>query len=190
MKALIALAVATGSLSGCYVLTPPSEYPPWTDQQSPSRVSRHNAPPQIVMVVKPETPAPAPVPTKSLFGCSETRAEIAETLAGPLMAALNTPGYGYGPMTANASVLLMRALENQDPAQQKKSQGIQLVHDGVRQLCQARMNGFITNEQYYESSNKLLELAIPLIREELALMRDGKPVSGRPQAPSASERFR
>lgn len=174
MNKLIGLAAACGTLSGCAYLTRPIENP-IIEQHAQNRINTFAViPSRRMMIVKSEPGANSE--EKLMLVCAEASADVTDNLASTLAASLAVSGPSAGDKkAADASAAVSSTMNTYARFLFKRTQGIQLYRDRSYHLCQARMNGFITNEQYFESMNAAFKDVIPLIKEELPMLKDTMP---------------
>lgn len=177
MKKAASTLVATCLLSGCSYLTPPFENP-IIEQHAQNRINTFAViPSRRVIIVKSENPAEHQ--EKRMLVCAEAPADVTDNLASTLAASLavSGPTTVKGDKAADAAFAVSKTLETYGQFLFKRTQGIQLFRDRSYHLCQARMNGFINDAQYYESINVLFKEVIPLIRDELQYLQHTQPTN-------------
>jgi len=76
-------------------------------------------------------------------------------------------GPHVGKFCAELKTELARSLVTSAGALTKRSQGLQVFRDGVFALCQARMNGFLTDPEFVEQTWRLRQETIKLIEIEI-----------------------
>lgn len=117
--------------------------------------------------------------TGELFVCAEPSADVSDNLASSLSAAIS----GKGPLgadektAAEVAASIAKTLETTAQLLSKRSQGLQLYRDGMYNLCQARMNKFVTDKQFAARSAKLLDKAVELIKAEIPYLENTQPTS-------------
>jgi hypothetical protein len=103
--------------------------------------------------------------------CGEPPPDVSDNIASALSAALSAKvefaekglaglAGNYATILNTTAVLLF-----------KRTQGLQLYRDGMYHLCLAVMNGFVTEDQYLETANYLLNESIVLIKEEIPFIK-------------------
>ncbi|MFL6235994.1 MAG: hypothetical protein ACJ76N_22880 [Thermoanaerobaculia bacterium] len=168
-------------LSGCRTFTPPIEWPVF-EQHAQGRVNAFSVIPsrRMVIVKSGELKNGAPV-----LICAEASADVADNLTSTLAASLAAAGPSTGQdKAASASAAVSKALETSAQFLFKRTQGVQLYRDAMYHLCQARMNGFITDTEYKERATALIAEVVPLIKMELPLLQQAQSVN----SPKADEK--
>jgi hypothetical protein len=155
-------------LSGCRTFTRPMEWPVF-EQHAQGRVNTFSViPSRRMVIVKSDEPKNG----AKLFVCAEASADVTDNLTSTLAASLAAAGPSSGTdKAANASVAVNTTLGTSAQFLFKRTQGVQLYRDAMYHLCQARMNGFISDDEYKERTNALLERIIPLIMSELPSLK-------------------
>jgi hypothetical protein len=173
ISSMIALVVM---FSGCRTFTRPMEWPVF-EQHAQKRVNTFSViPSRRMVIVKSDEPKNG----AKLFVCAEASADVTDNLTSTLAASLAAAGPSSGDgKAANASVAVNTTLGTTAQFLFKRTQGVQLYRDAMYHLCQARMNGFISDQEYKERANSLLNEVIPLIKMELSLL----PVTPPPAKP-------
>jgi hypothetical protein len=171
MKKVVNILAAGYVLTGCAYLTPPFEHP-IIEQHAQDRINTFAViPSRRMMIVKSEE-NPDKTKERVMLVCAEAPADVTDNLASTLAASLAVSG-----KAADASAALSRTLSTLGQNLFKRTQGIQLFRDRSYHLCQARMNGFITNDQYNSSINDAFLKVIPLIEKELAHIQQNQPTT-------------
>jgi len=179
----VGITLVTGCvLSGCGYFTPPMEHPSF-EQHVQGRVNTFGViPSRRMMIFKSGDPEKPSEPPRILL-CAEAPADVTDSLAGTLAASLAVSGAKQ----VDVSGALSKTLQTFGQSLFKRTQGIQMFRDRSYYLCQARMNGFINNEQYIEKLDAAYKEAIVLIKEELSrqpkVETEQKPI---PPAPAVS----
>jgi hypothetical protein len=184
MKTVLLFAVAAilPTFVGCAYLTPPIEHP-IIEQHAQNRVNSFAViPSRRIMLVKHDDADKKD--GKKLVICAEAPADVTDNLASTLAASLSVSG-----KAANASAAVEKTLETYGQFLFKRTQGIQLFRDRSYHLCQARMNGFINDQQYLTATEALLSAVIPLIKDELQYLDKTQPTNPAQaqRAPSSRE---
>ncbi len=107
--------------------------------------------------------------------CSEPAPDVSDSVSAALAAALTAT---QGKVEATASVSM--AFAQYAKPLFYRSQGVQLYRDGTYALCNAYLNGAISQQVYSESHKALLEAAQRLIHGELPFVKDIKSDLGAP----------
>jgi len=161
MKTATIMFAAGYVLTGCAYLTPPLEHPSF-EQHAQNRMNTFGViPSRRMMIVKSEDPNDRN--EKRVLICAEAPADVTDNLASTLAASA-----AVSAKAADASAGVSKTVETFGRSLFKRTQGIQLFRDRSYYLCQARMNGFITDEEYKTSLNEAFKDVIPLIEKELA----------------------
>jgi hypothetical protein len=177
MKRVAISLVAGCGLTGCAYFTPPLEHPSF-EQHAQGRINTFGViPSRRMMIVKSGDPLvqsgdPEEQKEKRILICAEAPADVTDNLASTFAASLAASGKGV-----DVGGSLTKTIETFGRALFKRSQGIQLFRDRSYYLCQARMNGFITDEEYKTSLNEAFEKVIPLIEKELSQVQAFQPAS-------------
>lgn len=154
--------------SGCATFTPPKERPVECDRVPLSRIFGGRI--GSVFSMTPERRTVIVLPyygeEKAFRICAEPPPDVAENLADSIRflaeAQVTDPKIPVG-----ISAEFYRAFASSAMRLFYRSQGIQLFRDGMYNLCQAYMNGAITEEQYMEKYKELLDSAKELINAEM-----------------------
>lgn len=179
MKAISMLA-ATFVLTGCGYLTKPMEHPSFEQHAQQGRINTFGViPSRRMMIVKTVEDADKKS-GKQILICAEAPADVTDNLASTLAASLAASG-----KAADASAAVTSTLQTVGQSLFKRSQGVQLFRDRSYYLCQARMNGFITDQEYRTSLDAAFKEVIPLIEKELALLEKSQPATA-PGQPAQS----
>lgn len=166
----LAICLAAATLGGCAYLSPPAENP-IIEQHAKNRVNTFAVvPARRMMIVKSDGKDDA---GNSMTICAEAPADVTDNIASTFAASLAASAKG-----AEASAGITRTLETFGQILFKRTQGVQLFRDRSFYLCQARMNGFITDAQYLEQLNLAFEKVLPLVEREV--------ITTAPQAPAMS----
>jgi hypothetical protein len=104
---------------------------------------------------------------KDIWFCAEPPPDVAESLTSTFRALAEASVKGGGPTTVNASIELSKSLATVTSSLFARSQGIQLFRDGLFNLCQATINGFVKPEEYAAKYSALLEKSMVLIEKEI-----------------------
>lgn len=171
----LATAFLAIGLTGCAYLTPPFEQP-IIEQHAQNHINTFAVVPSRRMMIVKKVDITDGKPAEHLV-CAEAPADVTDNLASTLAASLAVSGPGKGDKTAEASAAVNSTLNTYAQFLFKRTQGIQLYRDRAYHLCQARMNDFISKEQYYSSMESLLTQVIPLITAELQYLDKSFPAS-------------
>ena len=171
MKKIVAVLMGGCGLTGCAFLTPPYEQP-IIEQHAQGRINTFGViPSRRMMIVKSDGPG------TPILICAEAPADVTDNLASTLAASLSA-----STKAGDAAAGVSKTLETVGQNLFKRSQGVQLFRDRAYHLCQARMNNFISNEQYQAGMNDAFEKTIGLIEKELA-QGPREPSTGSASAP-------
>jgi hypothetical protein len=171
MKYVSVMLVAGYVLTGCAYVTPPLENP-IIEQHAQGRINTFAViPSRRIVIMKSENPANSgEPPEKQIIICAEAPADVTDNLAGTFAASL-----AASTKAADVSAGISKSIETFGKFLFQRTQGIQLFRDRSYYLCQARMNGFITSEQYFEQLNQAFKDTIPLIEKELQSLQRNQP---------------
>ena len=162
MKRVIVLSVAISLLQGCALLASPKEQPVIEDSVgnritdfSRNKIGTLATTPErrVVVIKMPDNKfcaEPSPDVAESLFSTFKVIAE-AKPEASPATAKIDAEKN----LTTAANRLFVR------------SQGVQLFRDGLYSLCQANLNGAISDAQYKDMFERILTMAGKLIAVEI-----------------------
>lgn len=159
--------------TGCAHFTPPKEHPVQYDKIAISRILGTRI--GSVFSMTPERRTVIVVPQKPVDFriCAEPPPDVAENLASTIRfiaeAQVKHPEIPVG-----VSAEFYRAFASSSMRLFYRSQGIQLFRDGMYNLCQAYMNGAITEKEYVEKYKELLDSATKLIIEEMPSLEERK----------------
>lgn len=117
--------------------------------------------------------------------CAEPPPDVAANLVSTFKAAGDVTALKGD---AKASAEFNRSLSTISSALFSRSQGLQLFRDGLFNLCQARLNGFISPDQYEDQYSKLLERAFDLIKQEIPSVIEKKAEAMAARAENAAAR--
>lgn len=169
---LIVLAATALLMQGCSFLTPPLEQPVQQDYvgnifgKRPISVFSMTPERRTVMIMADENNTRAPMKF-----CAEPPADVAANIASSVRAAMeaSVKGIMAGPVSpeVQAAGEFSRSLSATMMSLFYRSQGIQLFRDGLFNLCQARINGTISDAEYVKKHSELLDKAFVLILAEL-----------------------
>lgn len=110
-------------------------------------------------------------PATPMKFCAEPPADVAANIASSVRAALEASVKGIKVGAASPEVQaageFSRSLSSTMMSLFYRSQGIQLFRDGLFNLCQARINGMLTDAQYAQKHSDLLDKSFALILGEL-----------------------
>ena len=159
MRMLLALSVFP-LIAGCAYLSPPAENP-IIEQHARERINTFAVvPARRMMIVKSDKYDDK---NSDITICAEAPSDVTDNIASTFAASLAAAAKTGGEVSAG----MTRTLETFGQLLFKRSQGIQLFRDRSFYLCQARMNGFITKDQYQERLDKAFSEVIPLIEKEI-----------------------
>lgn len=157
--------------TGCAYLSPPAENP-IIEHHARERVNAFAVvPARRVVLVKAETRHP----DSPLVVCGEAPADVTDNIASTFAASLAAAATKGNEISAGIS----RSLETFGQLLFKRSQGLQLFRDQSYYLCQARMNGFMSDEQYRRELARAFDSVLPLIDQEIK-------TTGAAQAPATA----
>ncbi|MGH8710850.1 MAG: hypothetical protein ACREVA_05990 [Burkholderiales bacterium] len=168
MKTVTIMLVAGCMLTGCAYLTPPMEHPSF-EQHAQGRVNTFGVIPSRRMRIVMSENNTADPQEKRILICAEAPADVTDNLASTFAASL-----AVSKQAVDASAALSKTLETFGQVLFKRTQGLQLFRDRSYYLCQARMNGFITDQEYKTSLNEAFKDVIPLIEKELAHLQQAQ----------------
>lgn len=166
MKALV-LGFFVAALSGCSVFTSPQLQPVIEDHTSnwfgmaKMGVYSTTAARREVIVKFPENKF-----------CAEPPPDVAESLASSLSLLLQGSVNDTTDKQASARLEVTRTLSTSIRSLFVRSQGSQVLRDGLFNLCQAYLNGAVTEAEYKDHFNKLVDVSSKLILKELPDMKD------------------
>lgn len=160
MKTLVLLIGAGAWLSGCTYLTPPFEHP-IIEQHAQNRINTFGVVPSRRMMIVKSDDAGGGAERKVTI-CAEAPADVTDNLASSFAASVAASGKGV-----DASAGFEKTLQTFGQFLFKRTQGIQLFRDRSYYLCQARMNGFITDAEYKQGLDDAFRAVVPLIEKEL-----------------------
>jgi len=110
------------------------------------------------LVISPADPDPV---TSRHFVCAEPPPDALEAVSNSLRVAASATG------EAPARAEFERAFAVSSGALLYRSQGLQMLRDGMSHLCMMRMNGAINDRQYLAELQALRNLAAPIIMAEI-----------------------
>lgn len=180
MKLLTAVFFLLG-LPSCAFFTPPMNNPTKEDHANPrdGHVTTFSMiPSRRMIIVGNDSSSSRPAGDRAVI-CAEASADVTDNLISTLGASLSASGpvsKSIGEISAGVS----QALATTAQFLYKRTQGAQLFRDGMYHLCQARMNGYVNNEEYKIKSKDLLEASVKLITVEIPYLQ---PIVTHPAAP-------
>ena len=176
MRTLLLWAGAGAWLAGCSYLTPPFEHP-IIEQHAQNRINTFGVvPSRRMMIIKSD--AAKDGGERQITVCAEAPADVTDNLASSFAASAAASGKG-----ADVSAGFEKTLQTFGQFLFKRTQGIQLFRDRSYYLCQARMNGYITDEEYKHGLDDAFRVVVPLIEKELEHLDKTQPqnASAEPQ---------
>ena len=149
--------------SGCAFFTPPKQHPvkhdwagPWLRKKATHVFSM--TPERRTVIVMPKHPE------EKVKFCAEPPPDVAENLVSTLRflaeASAKNPEF-------KASADLYKAISATPSSLFIRSQGVQLLRDGLYNLCQACINGAINQGEYSKKYTELLKASLELIKLEI-----------------------
>lgn len=182
-KAIVTSAVCV-SLSGCSYFTSPIEKPVIEDHSGHLGTFATVAERRMVITKKVYENMSGEYAYQSKF-CAEPPPDATQSIASVLTAAVkgSADGAKGNPQIA---IEVAKSLETTAKSLFQRSQGVQLFRDGVYNLCQANLNGAITDAQYEVLYRKLLNISSEIITEEVKKM-PSIPVARAEEAATAAE---
>lgn len=96
--------------------------------------------------------------------CAEPSADAADNVSAALTAVAEASAQGR---VTDAQLGFAQTLATSVKQLFQRSQGVQLYRDGTFMLCNAYLNGAITQEQFLKRHERLLETVAPLIDKEI-----------------------
>lgn len=161
---LMAIIIST---SGCAYFTPPKEQPVQRDYVGaifgPKETNVFSLTPERRTIIV-QTDSDERSPTF----CAEPAADVAEGLASSIRALAEATAQVAPSKEYSASLEASKTLNTSIVSLFYRSQGVQIFRDGLFNLCQAFMNGLITNgEKYINQYNKIFDQAVILISMEI-----------------------
>ncbi len=166
----VCLMVFALSLAGCGIFTSPMERPIIEDHAKSKEITTFATIPSRRMVIINPEHIKNGKEANDVFICAEPSPDVSDNLASSLAATLTGKGFLGGNASSEASVNISKALATTAQFLFKRTQGIQLYRDGMYNLCQARMNGVIDDQQYFDEAGNLLDAVIPLVEKEIPLL--------------------
>ncbi|HSE76863.1 MAG TPA: hypothetical protein VLG66_02590 [Alphaproteobacteria bacterium] len=119
--------------------------------------------------------------------CAEPSPDAAESIASTFKTALEgeatVKGEGQD-VAAKLKAELVKNLLTSVAALTRRTQGLQFYRDGVFAYCQARMNGFMSHDEYRVAMQFLRQEAVKLIEAEIKTENWGKLPTVTVEAPS------
>ena len=97
-----------------------------------------------------------------LFICTEPPADVFANIVNSLAAGLQAQASASG-TSGSAAFSMAQSLS---PTAQNLLKGVQFYRDGMYSLCQAKMNGVISDNDFSEKMNNLLNQSVKLITAE------------------------
>lgn len=108
---------------------------------------------------------------KAVVLCAEAAPDVTDDILSSLSAAASGAGPSAGDAkAAQLGVSLAQALATTGQILFKRTQSLQLYRDSAYHLCQAKINGFIDNDQFRERLDHAQAQAAALLQLELPLM--------------------
>ncbi len=174
------ISLAVSLLQGCALFTSPKEQPViedtigdrFTDWGRNKVGTLATTPERRVVVVK--------MPDNKF--CAEPSPDVAESLTS----AFNLIASAKTQTSADAQLNLAKSLATTAKTIFVRSQGVQLFRDGLYSLCQANLNGTISDAQYKDMFEQLLTTADKLIGAEIPTIRATKTEDAESSANEAS----
>ena len=97
-----------------------------------------------------------------VFICAEPAVDLSDTIVSS-----QAPGLkAKGPAPGTSGVGAYSRAQNLSPTAKNLFEGVQLYRDGMYRLCQAKMNGVISDNDFSEGMNNLLNQSVKLITAE------------------------
>jgi len=177
-RAIIA-SVVLALVQGCSIFTQPKANPVLEDRVHDwwgrSKVGILATTPErrVVIVKMPE----------NRF-CAEPPADAADNVSAALTAVAQASDQGR---VTEGQLGIAQALATSVKQLFQRSQGVQLYRDGTFMLCNAYLNGAITQDQFLKKHEKLLETVAPLIDKEIPELHRHKSDEAQQEAPALSE---
>ena len=94
-----------------------------------------------------------------VFICAEPSADVSDSMISSLAAGSLAQESASGDPGSSAFSIA----QNLSPTAQSLYRGVQLYRDGMHRLCQARMNGVISDNDFSEEMDNLLNQSVKLI---------------------------
>lgn len=161
MRQLIAAVAVALLLQGCSTFTRPIMKPVIED-----RISTHHEPTIGVLATTAERRVFLAKMPDNTF-CAEPPPDAADNISSALNAVAQGTAKGN---ISEASLGFATTLATSVQRLFVRSQGIQLYRDGIFMLCTSFLNGAISGEELIDRQQKLLELVVPLIAQEIPLL--------------------
>jgi hypothetical protein len=154
----VVLALLQG-VQGCSTFTQPKANPVIED-----RVTNWGGPGKVgILATTPERRVVIVKMPDNKF-CAEPSADAADNVSAALTAVAEASAQGR---VTEAQLGFAQTLATSVKQLFIRSQGIQLYRDGTFMLCNAYLNGSITEEQFLKRHERLLEIVAPLIDKEI-----------------------
>jgi hypothetical protein len=100
--------------------------------------------------------------------CAEASPDVSDDILASLAAAASAKGPSAGEAkAAEAGASLAQALATTGQSLFKRSQALQLYRDAAYHLCQAKLNGFLKDEEFNSRLDTALANAVTLLRLEI-----------------------
>lgn len=184
-------------ITGCSAFTAPKEKPVITDKVglklfSSEETTVFSLTPErrtvIVVSADPDNHPNEP-DFKPLQFCAEPPPDVAEGLASSLRAiaeaSVEKPDSN---VNVSAAAELSKSLSTSISTLFYRSQGVQVLRDGLFSLCQAYINGIIERQEYIDLYKELLEKSFVLVSYEIPTAQEEKVLKAAQQAEEAKTR--
>lgn len=177
-----ALALAAlASLAGCSAFTPPIAKPIIEDHAQKQVNTFAVMPSRRMVIVKSNVnhqgdaiPASALtktglLPDRAVMLCAEASPDVSDDIAASVAAAAAAkgPAPASGAASPELGASFAQALATTGQALFKRTQALQLYRDIAYHLCQAKMNGFIDDQQFHDKLAQAEQTASGVLRDEI-----------------------
>lgn len=172
------IAVPTFLLTGCSLFTPPIAKPIIEDHAQNQVNTFAIQPSRRMLIVKnsvnhqrdfpSEKLENGLLPDKAILICAEASPDVSDDILASLAAAASAKGPSAGEAkAAEAGASLAQALATTGQSLFKRSQALQLYRDAAYHLCQAKLNGFLKDEEFNNRLDIALKNAVQLLQLEI-----------------------
>lgn len=179
-RTVVLTSIGAATITGCSTFTPPIAKPIIEDHAQdqinafaimPSRrmvIVKSNINKHGSSVPKEALTSKGLLTDNALIVCSEASPDVSDDIAANLAAALSGKGPSpNGVEAAQAGASIAQALATSGQSLFKRSQALQFYRDTAYHLCQAKMNGFLNDEEFRDRMLTAENNAVAVLSAEI-----------------------
>lgn len=179
MKLAVLSGCVMACLSACSVFTPPIAKPIIEDHAQKQINTFAVMPSRRMVIVKSNVnlqgdAVPAAnlkdglLTDRAIVLCAEASPDVSDDIASSLAAAVNAKGPSAGDAkAAEAGASIAQALATTGQSLFKRTQALQLYRDMAYHLCQAKINGFLSDDQFLQKLDRAESVAMDVMKFEI-----------------------